>query len=105
MERSSIWRARLRTSLPRFVIVYLRSALLRATSNCLNNFLKWYANLPDSFFDLKPARALSSEYVSGPFVLRIRSMSILFGLAITEKIILTRLEADSKTPPFLESFN
>jgi hypothetical protein len=33
-----------------------------------------------------------------------RSISILFGLAITEKIILTRFDADSSTLPFLESF-
>jgi hypothetical protein len=30
-------------------------------------------------------------------------MSILLGLAMTEKIIRTRLDADSKTPPFLRS--
>jgi hypothetical protein len=37
------------------------------------------------------------------FVLRMRRMSILLGLAITENIILTRFDADSSTPPFLES--
>jgi hypothetical protein len=34
---------------------------------------------------------------------RIRRMSILLGLAITEKIILTLFEADSKTPSRLSS--
>ena len=61
IDLSSICLARLSTSLPRFVIVYRRSALLSATSDCLSNFLKWYANLPLSFLDLKPARDFSSE--------------------------------------------
>ncbi|HEX5519641.1 MAG TPA: hypothetical protein VFX18_04305 [Candidatus Nitrosocosmicus sp.] len=33
-----------------------------------------------------------------PLELRIRKISILLGLAITEKIILTRLDVDSKIP-------
>ena len=61
IDLSSICLARLKTSLPKFVIVYLRSDLFYATSDCLNNFLKWYANLPLSFFDLNPARDFSSE--------------------------------------------
>ena len=61
IDLSSICLARLKTSLPRLVIVYRRSDLFNATSDCLSNFLKWYANLPLSFFDLKPARDLSSE--------------------------------------------
>ena len=40
IDLSSICLARLKTSLPRFVIVYLRSDLFNATSDCLSNFLK-----------------------------------------------------------------
>ncbi|WP_415311218.1 hypothetical protein [Candidatus Nitrosocosmicus sp. FF01] len=54
--------------------------------------------MPDSFFDLNPANDLSSEYVSGPLLFRIRRISIRLGLAITEKIILTLLDVDSNTP-------
>jgi hypothetical protein len=103
IDLSSICLAKLSTNLPRFVIVYRRSALFRATSDCRKSFLRWYANLPDSFFDLNPASDFSSEYVSGPLEFKIRRISILFGLAITEKIILTRFEADSKIPSRLGS--
>ena len=61
IDLSSICRAKLRTSFPRFVMVYLLSDLLSATRDCLNNFLKWYANLPLSFLDLNPARDFNSE--------------------------------------------
>src|SRR5574337_1727145 len=99
IDRSSICLARLRTNLPRFVMVYLLSDLFRATRDCRNNFRKWYANLPLSFFDLNPARDFNSEYVRGPFEFKILKISILLGLAMTEKIILTRFDADCKMPP------
>ena len=37
--------------------------------------------------------------MSGPLELRILRISILLGLAITEKIILTRFDVDCKRPP------
>jgi hypothetical protein len=55
--------------------------------------------LPLSFLDLNPASDFNSEYVSGPLEFKIRRMSILFGLAMTEKIILTRFDVDCKIPP------
>jgi hypothetical protein len=55
--------------------------------------------LPLSFLDLKPASDFNSEYVRGPLEFKIRKMSILFGLAMTEKIIRTRFDVDCKMPP------
>jgi hypothetical protein len=55
--------------------------------------------LPLSFLDLNPANDFSSEYVSGPLEFKIRKMSIRLGLAITEKIILTRFDVDCRMPP------
>jgi hypothetical protein len=52
---------------------------------------------------LNPASDFNSEYVSGPLEFKIRRISILLGLAITEKIILTRFEADSNIPSRLGS--
>ena len=40
IDLSSICLARLRTSFPRFVMVYLLSDLFNATSDCLNSFRK-----------------------------------------------------------------
>ena len=52
---SSICRVRLSTSLPRLVTVYFLSCLLSWMSSWRTSFLRWYANLPDSFLDLNPA--------------------------------------------------